>query len=297
MIRRKQSRIAPAADAPRRTTPTGAPTRRYQPSPLFVGSLEKGLRVLHAFDAARRPMRLAEIALATDLDKSAAQRFTATLERLGYLRKDEFKRYRLTPKVLQLGFAFLQSETSIDTVVPFLQEAHAACEESVNFTQLDDLDVVWVVRLPSLHVVSVDMSVGARLPAYCTAPGRAILAHLPEEQALEILKRSTRARLTPYTKTAIPDIVAELEAARRDGVAVSDQECFVGDLSSAAPVFDGAGQVIGAANIAVPTSRWTLDQVRGRLSPLIAKTAAAISAAHGVRAKGIVRLGGQAAGD
>jgi PcaR/PcaU/PobR family beta-ketoadipate pathway transcriptional regulator len=297
MDRRKPIRTASSADAPRRAPPIATRERRYQPSPLFVGSLEKGLRVLHAFDAARRPMRLAEVAAASELDKSAAQRFTATLERLGYLRKDEFKRYRLTPKVLQLGFAYLQSETSVDTVVPFLQEAHAASEESVNFTQLDDLDVVWVVRLPSLHVVSVDMSVGARLPAYCTAPGRAILAHLPEEQALDILRRSTRARLTPYTKTAISDIVAALAAARRDGVAVSDQECFVGDLSSAAPVFDGAGQVIGAANIAVPTSRWTLDEVRERLSPLIAKTAAAISAAHGVRAKGVARQGRLAAGD
>lgn len=297
MNRRKQVHTTPANDAPRRTPRPAGPERRYRPSPLFVGSLEKGLRVLHAFDALRRPMRLSEIALASELDKSAAQRFTATLERLGYLRKDEFKRYRLTPKVLQLGFAYLQSETSIDTVVPFLQEAHAACEESVNFTQLDDLDIVWVVRLPSLHVVSVDMSVGARLPAYCTAPGRAILAHLPEEQALEILKRSTRARLTPYTKTAISDIVAELQAARRDGVAVSDQECFLGDLSTAAPVFDGAGQVIGAANIAVPTSRWTLAEVRDRLSPIIARTAAAISAAHGVRARELVRSGGQAAGD
>jgi PcaR/PcaU/PobR family beta-ketoadipate pathway transcriptional regulator len=297
MDRRKPIRTASSADAPRRAPPIATRERRYQPSPLFVGSLEKGLRVLHAFDAARRPMRLAEVAAASELDKSAAQRFTATLERLGYLRKDEFKRYRLTPKVLQLGFAYLQSETSVDTVVPFLQEAHAASEESVNFTQLDDLDVVWVVRLPSLHVVSVDMSVGARLPAYCTAPGRAILAHLPEEQALDILRRSTRARLTPYTKTAISDIVAALAAARRDGVAVSDQECFVGDLSSAAPVFDGAGQVIGAVNIAVPTSRWTLDEVRERLSPLIAKTAAAISAAHGVRAKGVARQGRLAAGD
>ena len=297
MDRRKQPRTTPGANAPRRSPAAAAPTRRYQPSPLFVGSLEKGLRVLHVFDAARRPMRLAEVALASDLDKSATQRFTATLERLGYLRKDEFKRYRLTPKVLQLGFAYLQSETSIDTVVPFLQEAHAACEESVNFTQLDDLDVVWVVRLPSLHVVSVDMSVGARLPAFCTAPGRAILAHLPEEQSLEILKRSTRARLTPYTKTAISEIVAELAAVRRDGVAVSDQECVVGDLSSAAPVFDGAGQVIGAVNIAVPTSRWTLEQVRDRLSPLIARTATAISAAHGVGAKGLARQGRQVAGD
>ena len=80
-------------------------------------------------------------------------------------------------------------------------------------------------------------------------------------------------------------------------MAVSDQECFVGDLSSAAPVFDGVGQVIGAVNIAVPTSRWTFDEVRERLSPLIAKTAAAISAAHGVRAKGLARQGRQAAGD
>jgi len=259
--------------------------RQFQPSSLFVGSVEKGLRVLTAFDVARRPMRLGEIAGATGLDMSAAQRFTATLEALGFLRKDAFKRYHVTPKVFQLGFAYLQSETSIDTAVPFLQEAHRACEESVNFTQLDGTDVVWVVRLPSLHAVSVDVSVGARFPAYCTAPGRAILAHLPPAQALDILQRSNRARLTPYTKTDLGRILEAIAAARRDGVAVSNQECFLGDISTAAPVFDASGQVLGAVNIAVPASRWTPEQVSLRLSPLIVRTAAAISAAHLARAE------------
>lgn len=261
--------------------PTKPP--RFRPSALFVGSLEKGLRVLHAFDAARRPLRLAEVAVATGLDRSGAQRFTATLEALGYLRKDEFKRYQLTPKVLQLGFAYLQSESAIDRAVPFLQEAHARCEESVNFTQLDGVDVVWLVRLPSLHAVSVDMSVGARLPAFCTAPGRAILAHMPEDQALDVLRRSKRTRLTPFTTTDIEAILGELASVRRDGFALAYQESFLGDISTAAPVFDGRGQVIGAVNIAVPTSRWTAGDVRRKLSPLIAATAADISSANGAR--------------
>lgn len=267
--RRPQAKVAPSP---------------FRPSALFVGSFEKGLRVLHAFDAARRPLRLTEIALATGLDKSGAQRFTATLESLGYLRKDEFKRYQLTPKVLQLGFAYLQSETAIDTAVPFLQEAHAACEETVNFTQLDGVDVVWVVRLPSLHAVSVDLSVGARLPAFCTAPGRAILAYLPPEQALEILRRSNRVKRTPFTKTEMAVLTGELEAVRRNGFALANQESFVGDISTAAPVFDGAGRVIGAVNIAAPASRWSIEAVRQKLSPLIVTTAASISAANGARA-------------
>lgn len=259
--------------------------RRFEPSSLFVGSVEKGLRVLTSFDLARRPMRLGEIAGATGLDMSAAQRFTATLEALGYLRKDEFKRYHVTPKVFQLGFAYLQSETSIDAAMPYLREAHRECEESVNFTQIDGTDVVWVVRLPSLHAVSVDVSVGARFPAYCTAPGRVMLAHLPPAQALDILQRSDRARLTPYTKTDLGQILKEIDVARRDGVSVSNQECFLGDISAAAPVFGGSGQVLGAVNIAVPASRWTREQVVARLAPLISRTAGAISGAHRARAE------------
>jgi len=191
----------------------------------------------------------------------------------------------VTFKVFQLGFAYLQSETSIDTAMPFLQDAHRECEESVNFTQIDGTDVVWVVRLPSLHAVSADMSVGARLPAYCTAPGRAILAHLPPLQALDILQRSNRARLTPHTKTDLGEILKAIETARRDGVATANHECFIGDLSTAAAVFDGTGQVLGAINIAVPAARWTPEQVRARLSPLIARTATAISAAQRARAE------------
>jgi DNA-binding IclR family transcriptional regulator len=279
----KQRRRNPKAK-PRRG-PVEEGRRQFQPSALFVGSVEKGLRVLTAFDVARRPMRLGEIAQAAGFDMSAAQRFTATLESLGFLRKDEFKRYHVTFKVFQLGFAYLQSETSIDTAMPFLQEAHRACEESVNFTQMDGTDVVWVVRLPSLHEISADMSVGARLPAYCTAPGRAILAQLPPPQVLDILQRSNRARLTPHTKTGLGEILDAIERARRDGVAVASHECFIGDLSTAAPVFDAAGQVLGAVNIAVPASRWSIEQVSARLSPLIARTAAAISAAQRARAE------------
>ncbi len=295
MATKRQRRIS-RAKPPKRAKPAEEARRQFQPSALFVGSVEKALRVLTAFDVARRTMRLGEIAQATGLDMSAAQRFTATLESLGYLRKDEFKRYHVTFKVFQLGFAYLQSETSIDTAMPFLQEAHRASEESVNFTQIDGTDVVWVVRLPSLHAVSADMSVGARLPAYCTAPGRAILAHLPPAQVFDILQRSNRARLTPHTKTDLGEILEAIATARRDGVAVASQECFPGDLSTAAPVFDAAGQVLGAVNIAVPASRWTLEQVRARLSPLIVRTAAAISAAQRARAERDVAARQRAAG-
>jgi DNA-binding IclR family transcriptional regulator len=106
---------------------------------------------------------------------------------------------------------------------------------------------------------------------------------MPEEQALDILRRSKRPKLTSFTRTEVDTIVEELVAIRRDGFAIANQETFLGDISTAAPVFDGAGEVVGAVNIAVPTSRWSLEDVRRRLSPLISKTAASISSANGAR--------------
>ena len=210
--------------------------RTGRDSPLFVGSLEKGLRVLGAFDETRRSLRLTEIAAATGLDKSAAQRFTHTLFELGYLRKDvKTKHYSLAPKVLELGFTYLRTDALVERAAPYLLEASRRSEETVNLTELDGTEVVYVARVPSRHVISVDVILGTWLPAYCTATGRAILAFLPEDEARDILERSDRIAYTEVTETDLDALMGRLAEARRDGFAVAAEEYYIGDLSIAAP--------------------------------------------------------------
>ncbi len=256
--------------------------RTGRDSPLFVGSLEKGLRVLGAFDETRRSLRLTEIAAATGLDKSAAQRFTHTLFELGYLRKDvKTKHYSLAPKVLELGFTYLRTDALVERAAPYLLEASRRSEETVNLTELDGTEVVYVARVPSRHVISVDVILGTWLPAYCTATGRAILAFLPEDEARDILERSDRIAYTEVTETDLDALMGRLAEARRDGFAVAAEEYYIGDLSIAAPVFDFSCRPVAAVNMAVPSGRWTVAAVRKRLAGIVLDTARAISRTEG----------------
>ncbi|HLI14416.1 MAG TPA: IclR family transcriptional regulator C-terminal domain-containing protein [Alphaproteobacteria bacterium] len=255
-----------------------------RPLALFVNSLAKGFRVLDAFEAKRPNLSLGEIAEASGLDKSAAQRFAYTLEALGYLRKDpESRRYSLSPKVLELGYRYLRADSLVARATPFLAEANKRCEETVNLTELDGSEVVYVARFPSWHAVSVDVVLGTRLPAFCTAPGRAMLAFLPEARARDIILHAERPALTERTVTDPDALMAELARVRRQGWSLADQETFVGDVSTAAPVLDITGQVVAAVNIAVPAARWSAARVRRELTPLVVETAAQISQVQGSR--------------
>ncbi|MFO0996329.1 MAG: IclR family transcriptional regulator C-terminal domain-containing protein [Alphaproteobacteria bacterium] len=263
---------------------TSATPRQGRDSPLFVGSLEKGLRVFQAFDDTHRSLRLTEIAAATGLDKSAAQRFTHTLHELGYLKKDpKTKHYRLAPKVLELGFTYLRTDSLVERATPYLLEANKRAEETVNLTELDGTEVVYVARVPSRHQITVDVVLGTWLPAYCLAPGRAMLAFLPEEKARTVIERSDRASYTEKTVTDVTAIMDMLPRIRRSGYAVAIEEYSAGEISVAAPVFDFGRQPIAAVNIAVPTSRWTIQAVEKKLAPIVVETAQAISHAEGNR--------------
>src|SRR5690606_20702863 len=111
-------------------------------------------------------------------------------------------------------------------------------------TVLDGVGVVYVLRFQSHHVVSVNLKVGSRLPAYCTAPGRAMLAWLPSQEARRILTASRRKKQTDYTETDPKRLMEILANVREQGYSLNNQEAFVGDISIAAPVRDRKGQPV-----------------------------------------------------
>jgi PcaR/PcaU/PobR family beta-ketoadipate pathway transcriptional regulator len=258
------------------------PQVRMRPSPLFVGSLAKGFMVLEAFDQTHPTLSLTEIAAVTGLDKSAAQRFANTLYVLGYLRKDRTtKRYSLSSKAMRFGFSYLRADALIEPAMAYLRDANRRTEETVNLTELDDTEVVYIARVPSRHVVNIEILLGTRLPAYCTAPGRAMLGFLPEERARDILARTDLKAHTPHTITDADKIMDVLRQVRRDGYALVAEQIFVGEYSVAAPVFSYTGEPIAAVNIAVPASRWTVPDVKAKLLPVVLQIAQAVSQTHG----------------
>jgi len=246
-------------------------------SPLFNSSLEKGLAVIRSFSASRRHMNLPEIAEVAEITKSAAQRFTFTLEALGYLRKDpKTKRYSLTPRCLALGFGYLQANWLIDHANPFLLDLNRKCEETVNLSEPDGTDMVFVARFPSHKHIAIHMPLGRRLPMFCTASGRAYLSALPQAEVEELLGRSSPQAFTPSTITDLRVIRKLVAEARHNGYAWANEEYFRGDINIAAPVRDAKGIALGAINVSLPTSRWTLDAGRERIPPMLLETVRAI---------------------
>jgi len=254
---------------------------RERPSdhdPMHVQSVEKAFRVLRAFDAARPSLSLTQLAAAAELDRSAAQRFTHTLTALGYLRKDPAtKRFELTVKTLDLGYRFVRTNALVERARPYLLHISNTTEETVNLTVPDGDEVVFVSRIAARHVINADIVIGARSPIYCSAPGIAILAQLPIDEALAILERCDRRPITSSTVWRIEDLREKLLATAARGYATAFEELHHGDLSVAAAIVDAAGRPVAAVNIATLRSRMTPEAAEQAYMPMVVDAARAIS--------------------
>jgi PcaR/PcaU/PobR family beta-ketoadipate pathway transcriptional regulator len=251
-------------------------------NPLFVNSIQKGFTVLQAFSRERPRLTLAAITRLTGLDKSAAQRFLYTLHELGYLRKDEeTKQYSLSPKLLEFGYAFLYSDRLIERAQPYLVEAHQRTGETVNLAVLDGSDIILISRIPSRHVISINIQIGIRIPAIYSASGRVIAAGLPPDERRRLLRDSTYHAYTPLSVLDPSEMAKLIDVAASDGFSIVHSQFFSNDISVAAPVHDAAGKVIGAISISAPDSRTTMKEARKGLLPAAAEAARKISVAMG----------------
>ena len=260
-----------------------APTKQpgFAGDPLFNRSVEKAFAILGAFSAEQRTLNLGEIAAAAGMTKSSAQRCTHTLERLGYLKREpRGARWVLSPRVLGIAHAYFASHPLIENATTHLIDLNQACGESVNLSEPDGTDMVFIARFPSHKRFFIHMPIGRRLPMYCTAAGRAYLSALPRAEAQRILRASPLRSLTPQTITDPKQILRLIDAARESGYAWCSQECYRGDLTIGAAVLGDDGRPVAAINISGPTSRWTLAELRAKLSPLLLETARAASSAE-----------------
>jgi IclR family transcriptional regulator, pca regulon regulatory protein len=241
----------------------------------FVQSLERGLAVIRAFDDEHRELGLSDVARATGLTRAAARRFLLTLVKLGYVHFSE-GRFSLRPRVLELGYAYLSSLTLPEVAQPHMEALVAEVNESSSISVLDDLEVVYVVRVPTRRIMSITLSVGTRLPAYATSMGRVLLASLPEA---ELEERLSRLRIRPLTARTVrnnDDLRAILATARKQDYAVVDQELEEGLRSLAVPIRDASDGVIAALNVSVHASRASMAVLRRDFLPFARRAVAGI---------------------
>jgi IclR family pca regulon transcriptional regulator len=289
MSRPAKSRAARRAPAAARASSPALAGREMpaQHNPLFNDSAQKALAVLEAFGKGRRVLKLAEAADAAGITKASAQRCIHTLQVLGYLRRDwRSTGWMLTPRALGIAHAYLAGYRLIEQAQQHLVDLNRATGESVSLSEPDGTDMVFVARFPSHKRFLIHMPIGTRLPMYCTASGRAYLSALPAAEAQQLLRQSSLRPLTPMTITDMRRIQELVAAAHIDGYACSDQECYRGDVTVAAPVIGEGGHPVGAINISAPTSRWTLEEMRAKLAVLVMETARAISSGAVPQAQG-----------
>ena len=247
-----------------------------KPGDGYVQSFARGLEVIRSFSAAAPRQTLTEVAQRSGLTRAGARRILLTLQALGYV-ETEGKLYALTPRILDLGFAYLSSMPIWNLAEPVMEELAAQVKESCSAAVLDGSDIVYVLRVPTRKIMSIGLGVGSRLPAYCTSLGRMLLAGLDDAEVLQRLRASDCRARTRHTVTAVEALLAKVQQARRQGWCLVNQELEEGLVSMAAPLVGRGGRVVAALNISGQANRTGPKQMQDELLPPLLAAAHAIS--------------------
>ncbi len=240
--------------AAQRATSGGNEFAPYAGNPDFVLSLARGLRVIESFESHRDGRSIVEIAHSTGLSRAAIRRILHTLELLGYVERSR-QVYRLETQVLRLGFSYLSSSSVVEAARPILEHISEQLHESSSMSMLDGGQIVYVARSAASRILAAGLSVGSRLPAYCTSMGRVLLSSLPDDQLNAYLGDLKPKSYTTRTLTRIPQIKKAILQVRKDGYAIVDEELEAGLRSIAVPVLTRSNQVVAAINVGTHVSR------------------------------------------
>lgn len=243
----------------------------------YVQSLSRGLTVLEAFNAERPAMTLADMSRATGLTRATARRLLHTLVALGFVGTDG-RTFELTPRVLDLGFAYVSSLQLPDIAQPFMEALSDRVHESVSASVLDGSQIVYVARVNTQRIMGISLAIGSRLPAAWTSMGRVLLAGLTDTQLDEFLDGLVITRLTMESITDIEALRSEIHRVRSQGYALIDQELEEGIRSVAAPLRDRRGRTLAAINVGTHAARVTLKELRTVILPGLQSTARDIEA-------------------
>ncbi len=244
---------------------------------LFLQSVARALDVLEAFARNPRPKSLGEIAAATGINKSAAQRIGQTLLARGYLERADSGGLTLGRRLLDRSFDYLRSNPLIERATPVLTDLRKLAGERVDLSLFDDTTTIYAIRLQSKRETFHATLPGRRISAFLSSGGRACMAHLPDEAVDDILARSDRRPLTPKSRIELPEIWEKVREARAEGYCFGVEEALLGEVVLAAAVLDGQRRPIGAVHIAGSLSEWSVEDFRRRFAPLAIEAARAVS--------------------
>ncbi|MGO8961835.1 MAG: IclR family transcriptional regulator C-terminal domain-containing protein [Streptosporangiaceae bacterium] len=250
---------------------------RPDTSPDFIEALARGLDVIRAFAPRQPVMSLAAVAGAAGLARPTARRILLTLEDLGYVRTVTGG-FELTPRVLELGMSYVLSRNLWEVARPHMEGLVARTHESSSIAQLDGSDIVYVARVAVPKIIALAVTIGTRFPAMQTSLGKVLLAGLPPGEADRVLAQPSRSGITARWQPDADERDAALREVRARGWSLTDEQLAPGIRSVAAPLRNGAGEVIAAMNVTVHAAETPVDVLVGEYLPLLLQAAGAISA-------------------
>lgn len=234
----------------------------------LVGSLQKGLGVLEILAAHPGGMTLTEMAEEAGLTRAGARRLLLTLVASGFATQ-EGRSFRLSPKLLTLARQWVGESSLWTFAEPFMRQVSATLNESCSAAVLSGQDVVYVARVGSTRILSVALHVGTRLPAWCTSMGRVLAAGMTGDEIDAFAKSANPTPLTPKSVTSSTELAAAIRQAKRDGYAIVDEELELGLRSIAVPIRNRTGQTVAAINVSTQAARFSVDQMRTEILPLL----------------------------
>lgn len=245
----------------------------------FLHSLSKGLTALQVLGRSNTPLTLSEIAVSIGTNNTTATRLCHTLQEMGFIERDKNKKYRLTLEVLTIGYSAICGLEWREIANRYLEALFERIGENVNLGVLQDTQVVQLIRHSRQEHLPFALRIGMKLPAYCTAQGKVLLAMNPSKIREPILQRLQFRPLTPHTITDIETFRQELEKIRNKGYAISREEFSIGDCAVAAPVLNRNNFAVAGINVAVSTQDYSIEDAERIFAPQLIEVAGRISKA------------------
>ncbi|PFJ05306.1 hypothetical protein COD67_06850 [Bacillus cereus] len=225
-----------------------------------ANSLVRGLEIIKLFNEEQPSLSLSEIAKQLGVSRTVPYRLLFTLQNMGYLSQDEHtKHYKLTPKVLELGFSYLNSLRFPEIAQPYMEALRDEIGASCHLSILDGQEVVYVGSAPVRGVSAINVNIGLRLPAHALANGKLLLAFQSKDRLKEMFQMSNLTPYTDKTLTVPSEFQQQLETIRQKGYAMTKGEFHPGILSVATPIFDRTGEVLAALNVVATESAYQDD--------------------------------------
>jgi IclR family pca regulon transcriptional regulator len=272
--RRKSDVRQPARRARAAST---APERPATKDKEFMLTLAKGLAVLNSFGRDRPTMTLSEAAQMVDLSRATTRRVLHTLVELGYVEQNG-RQFALSPRIMQLGFAYISSQSWIDRAMPLMKTLSERFHESCSAAILEGTEIIYVERIPARRIMSAALAVGSRLPAFYSSMGRIQLGFLEEAEIWRRLRSVPIEPLTPATITDLQALYERVHDDHRQGFSIVDEELERGLRSIAVPIADRDGQCVGAINLSTHSTRTTRNELREIFLPELKAVAEQVSA-------------------